>query len=127
LIVIDDGENRYGVAPTCIVVVGPLVVQALARVAVCFGVGLGVGVGLVVALAVVGVAAGPVVFATVTARFFFGAGDDGLTVGVGDWLAMIGGDCVLCTSTLDEPLLHAAVASMNARAAATLPEVRMTA
>src|SRR4051794_28388896 len=113
--VIDAGENRYGVAPTCIVVVGPFVAQALARVAVCFGVGVAVGLALAVALEVVTVAAGAVVFATVTARFFLAAGDDDVTVGVGDWLPATGGDCESCTSTLDDPLLHAAAASINAR------------
>jgi len=109
------------------VVVGPLVVQVLARVAVCFGVGVGVDFG--VAFAVVGVVAGAFVFATVTARFFLGAGDDGVGEGVrvGVWLAVIGGDCVPCTSTFADPLLQAAAASIRARAAATLPEVRMTA
>lgn len=125
--VIDDGENRYGVAPTWMVVVGPLLVHVLARVAVCFGVGVGVDLG--VAFVVVGVAAGAVVFATVTTRFFVGAGDDrvGEGVGVGVWLAVIGGDCVSCTSTFADPLLQAAAASIRATPAATVPEVRMTA
>jgi hypothetical protein len=109
------------------VVVGPLVVHVLARVAVCFGVGVGEGLG--VAFVVMGVAAGAVVFATVTTRFFVGAGDEcvGEGVDVGVWLAVIGGDCVSCTSTFADPLLQAAAASIRARAAATVPEVRMTA
>src|SRR2546423_1440669 len=98
LIVTEDGENRYGVT-ILIVVVGPLVVQALARVAVC----VGAGVDLVVAGAVVGVAAGAVVFATATGCFFFGAGDDGVALGVDDCVAVTGGDCEPCTSTFGDP------------------------
>jgi hypothetical protein len=128
LIVIDDGENWYGVAPTCIVVVGPLVAQAVARVAVCFGVDRGLGLDVVVAAgAVVRAEVDAVGFAVATGCVALGAGEDGVAVGVGESVAAMGGDCVSCTRTLPDPLLHAAAATISARAAATLPEVRMTA
>jgi hypothetical protein len=126
--VTDDGENRYGVAPTLIVVVGPLVVHAAARVAVGFGFVVDiVGDGVLTRRVVVAV--GEAVFVTFV-RFV-----DFVTFGVGvgdadevwDAEAVTGVDFGSCPSTFAEPLLHAVAASTSARAAATLPEVRMSA
>ena len=124
MIVTDDGENRYGDEPTLIVVVGPLVGQVDARVAVF--VGVGVGLGLVVARGVelvvrVGVAD---VVAAAVCCFLRGTEADGLGAAllltVGDDVE-IGGDCESCTSTLADPLLQAVTASMKPSATATFP------
>jgi hypothetical protein len=129
----DDGENRYGVDPTRIVVVGPVVVHATARAVDCFGVAFGF-VAVVVTVATVAgrdvaVAVGEAVFVALGDFFGFGAGAVGLAdpVEVGVVVDVTGGDAVSCTSTFAGPLLHAVAASTIARAAATLPEVRMPA
>jgi hypothetical protein len=125
--VTDDGENRYGVDPTLIVVVGPLVVHAAARVAVGFGFTDGLGVDVVgdaVPMRRVAVAVGEAVFTAVVDFVAFGVG---VAEGVCDTDVVTGGDCESCTSTFAGPPLHAVAVSTSARAAVTFPEVRMPA
>jgi hypothetical protein len=127
--VTDDGENRYGVDPTLIVVVGPLVVHAAARVAVSFGFTDGLGVDVVgdaVPMRRVAVAVGEAVFTAVVDFVAFGVGV-GVAEGVCDTDVVTGGDCESCTSTFAGPPLHAVAVSTSARAAVTFPEVRMPA
>ena len=112
------------------VVVEPLPVQTEGVVAVALGLGGdALGAGFLLApgeegVRTVAATARAEGFVLVAARTLAGADPDPVAAGAVD-VSTSGGGCDCCTSTFDEPLLHAATPSSRAKPAATVPVVRM--